>query len=128
MSRFREKKRQMRRHVHAHLNVPALLLTDQSDLIGLPITVRLHTKFGALGDLAGARNMNPAEFETLQPKAIFWREELIVDPPRRGQIISVEPGEAYYCNHAEEPDDLTVTVTITKIEPIQTVNFPVPDA
>lgn len=128
MSRFREKKRTARRRIHAHLNVPALLLVDKDDPVGLAVTIRLHTKFGALGDLAGARNMNPAEFESLMPKAIFWRAELIVDPPRRGQIISVETGEAYYCNVAEEPDDLTVTVTITKIDPIETVDFPVPDA
>lgn len=128
MSRFREQKRQMRRQVQDHLSLPALLLQNKDDDTGLPVNIRLHTKFGALGDLAGARNMNPAEFETLQPKAIFWRSELIEDPPKRGRIISVEPGEAYHCDHAEEPDDLTVTVTITKIDPNLTTDFPVPES
>lgn len=126
MSRFRDQKRAMRRRVQDHLSTPALLLQDSQDTVGLPINIRLHTKFGALGDLAGARNMNPAEFETLIPKVILWRDELIEDPPRRGRIISVEAGEAYHLNHAEEPDDLTVTVTITKVDPDATVGFPVP--
>lgn len=105
-----------------------MLLSDRNDAVGLPVNIRLHTKFGALGDLAGARNMNPAEFETLMPKAILWRSELIEDPPRRGRILSVEVGEAYYIEHAEEPDDLTVTTTIVKIDPSQTTDFPIPDA
>lgn len=128
MSRFRDQKRQMRRQVQDHLSLPALLLQDVSDPVGLPVNIRLHTKFGALGDLAGARNMNPAEFESLIPKVILWRSELIEDPPRRGRILSVELGEAYYIDHAEEPDDLTVTCSITKVDASKTVGLPVPDA
>lgn len=111
---FRDEKLKMRRRLHDIMQVPALYLKDQADYAGTEITVRPHTKFMALGDQKGT-SFNSAEIESIAPKLILWRDQLPEDPPQRGRIISVEPGEAYYIDHVEEADGPTYTAHVTVI-------------
>lgn len=122
---IRDIKRSARRDLHREMAVPALYLVPDGDgwLAPVPCTVRLHTKFQALGDAKGT-NFHYAEREEETPKAVLLRDD--VSAPTRGCVISVEAGEAYRIDHAAEPDDEFVTVTILRLAAEEAVGLPVP--
>lgn len=112
-NRFRELKRKARRDLHAHMEVPALyLLTPAS--IPLPCTVRIWTKWGALGQLAG-RDAGWAELMEAEPKIIFMVDQ--VPNPRKNALVSIERGEAYRIDHADPADDITVVTKVVRLNP-----------
>lgn len=122
MRSFRDIKRKARRDLHRELQVPALYIAD----IGGPavlVHVRPHTKFNALGDLQGT-NFNYAEREEPQPRIIFMRDEVMA--PKRGAIISVEPGEAYRVDHTQPADDISITAYVIQLTEKEAVGLPVP--
>ena len=125
MPNFRDIKRRARRDLHEHMKLPALLLANKADPVGIPVTIRLHTKFMALGDQKGT-SLNSAEMEAMIPKAILMLDQ-IPSIPAENSVLSVAPGEAYRISHAEEPDDISVTVHIVQLPLAKTVGFPVPD-
>jgi len=125
MRTFRDIKREGRRILHDHMKLPALLLSDKNDAVGIPVTVRLHTKFAALGDQKGT-SLNSAELEAMIPKAILMLDQL-PSIPERNSIISVAVGEAYRIDHTEEPDDISITAHIVQLELPKTVGLPVPE-
>lgn len=111
-NRFREMKRKARRDLHQHLEVPALyLLTPASTPV--PCTVRVWTKWGALGQLPGNGGAW-AEIQETAPKLIF------VDPPfapRKNALVSIERGEAYRIDNALPPDDISITAEVVRLNP-----------
>lgn len=122
---FREEKLKMRRRLHEKMQVPALYLTDIDDYVGTEVTVRLHTKYMALGDQKGT-SFNSAELEAVSPKIIVWPEQLnckIV----KNNVISVSKGEAYNVEYVEEPDGPTVTVHVTMLSAEESKGLPVPE-
>lgn len=128
MSSFRDHKRRARRQLHQRMNVPALYLMQDGVTDPIPVTVRLHTKWDALGDQKGT-SLSSAEYESMIPKAIIMLDQIpftVADITRK-HVISVEIGEAYRIDHSEEPDDISVTVHIVRLSPAQTVGLPVPD-
>lgn len=130
MSSFRDHKRRARRQLHQRMNVPALFLMAPDTLPedAIPVTIRLHTKWDALGDQKGT-SLNSAEMESLVPKAILMLDQLpfgVRDLPRTA-ILSVEIGEAYRIDHAEEPDDISVTVHIVRLSAEKAQDLPVPE-
>lgn len=130
MSSFREHKRRARRQLHRKMEVPALYLLTPATLPedAIPVTIRLHTKWDALGDQKGT-SLNSAEMESLIPKAILMLDQLPfgVSGITRQAILSVEIGEAYRIDHAEEPDDISVTVHIVRLSAEKAQDLPVPD-
>lgn len=130
MSSFREHKRRGRRQLHRRMEVPALFLLTPATLPedAIPVTIRLHTKWDALGDQKGT-NLNSAEMESLIPKAILMLDQLPFPSQQipRTAILSVETGEAYRIDHTEEPDDITVTVHIVRLSAEKAQGLPVPD-
>lgn len=123
MPGFRDILRRGRRDVHKHLHVAALYI-ESADAEPVPCTVRVHKHFAALGDMKGT-SFDYAEREEVTPKLILWREEL--PEPRRNAIISVEAGEAYMIDHIGEPDDLTITATVTRMSQSDAAGLPVPE-
>lgn len=87
------------------------------------ITVRVHEKWVALGDLKGT-NFNYAETESIAPRIVFLLSE--VDPVR-GAYVSIEPGLAYRIDNPSPPDDITVTATVIKVSAEDTEGFPFPE-
>lgn len=121
---FREQMRDARRQLHDYMSVTAVawygdVPTDPADLI--PLTVRVHEKWLALGDLKGT-NFNYAEVEAIAPRMIFMNDQII---PDRDLIVSVEPGVAFRVDRTLPPDDITTTGVVIRLEEDETVGFPV---
>lgn len=121
---FRDIKRHARRVVHAHLSIPALYFTSADDPDPRLVFVRLHTKFGTLGDMIGT-NFHYAEMQEMQLRALFMRSE--VPNPVRGAIISIAPGEAYRIDNVLPPDDIMVAAEVLPLTPEQAQGLPTPE-
>lgn len=125
---IRDTKRKARRDLHEAMQVPALYLLPAEPgpwADPVPCGVRLHLKFGALGDLKGT-NVHYAEREDINPRGVFLRDQ--VDQPARDAVISVAPGEAYRIDHTLPADDEFVTAVIVPLSPSEAADLPVPDA
>ena len=119
---FRDIKRRARRAVQQQMGVPVLYLATRTSK-PLECNMRVHTKFGALGDMKGT-SMSYAEREDIAPRVIIWRDE--VPNPVRNAIISVETGEAYFIDHLMPPDDLTITALVVALTEDEAAGLPVP--
>lgn len=120
---FRDIKRKARRDLHNHMGVPALYI-ESKGAEPRPITVRLHTRFDALGDQKGT-NFHSAEREEVIPRIIIMRDE--VPSPKRNAIVSIEPGEAYYLDAVQPPDDITITIHVVPLTAKEAEDLPVPE-
>ncbi len=125
MRSLRDIKRKARRDLHNQMKVAALYLAAPGDA-GVSITVRIHTKWDALG-IQNAENGLAVRRES-KPKLIFMLDEMQAAgvTVKRGAIVSVERGEAYKLDNAEAPDDITVTFIATAMSAEQTVDLPIP--
>lgn len=121
--------REGRRALHEHMSVPALYFADPFVDDPLLITVRVHEKWVALGDLKGT-NFNYAETADTAPRIIFLRSGAMAPytniEPERGRIVSIEPGVAFRIDTVLPPDDISVTATAIALDPSDTLDFPVP--
>ena len=127
MASFRDIKRKARSDVHKHMRVTALYIPPASiDAAQTPIpcTVRVHSKFAALGDMAGT-NFGYAERSEILPRLLIWRAEIA--QPVRGAIVSVEEGEAYSIDFVEPHDDLSITATVKRLSAEKSLGLPVPE-
>lgn len=126
MGTFRDQMDEARAILHEEMSVPAIYFVppyDDLTTVVKPVTVRIHDKFMALGDLKGT-NFNYAELESISPRVIFWREEMPL--PERNAIVSVKRGLAYRLDTDMEEDGKTVTVIAVRLDERKTVGFPVP--
>ena len=126
MGSFRDQMDEARQILHEEMCVDALYFADPFDplrTVVTPVTVRIHDKFIALGDLKGT-NFNYAELESIAPRIIFWRHD--IEMPQHKAIVSVKPGLAYRIDHSQEPDGLTITATVARMDAKKTIGFPVP--
>lgn len=124
---WREQKRAAKDIVHDTMHYPALYLPTfplPTDVEPTACTVRIHTKWGALGDQKGV-SFDYATREDVQPKIIFRLSE--VTPARKG-IVSVAAGEAYRIDVLEEPDDQYQTAVVVRMPTDQTTDLPLPEA
>lgn len=125
MGAFREEIREARQILHEYMSMPAVYFLppyEEGVTPTLEITVRVHDKFLALGDLKGT-NFNYAEIEAISPKAIFMLAEVT---PDRKYVISLEQGVAYVIDHTHEPDDITQKADVVRLDPSKTAGFPLP--
>lgn len=124
MASFRDIKRKARRELHERLQVSALYIVGDDDPV--PVNVRVHTKFDALGDMKGT-NFHFAEREEPLPRILFMRDE--ISRPMKNAIISISATEAYYVDHSDPPDDISVTSYVVVIRPDELIpmNLPVPE-
>lgn len=128
MTLLRDIKRQARRDLHEHMLVPALYLVPAAAPgtyeEPVNVTVRLHIKFDALGDMKGT-NFHYAERQEVTPKIIFMRDQ--IDKPARHAVISVELGEAYRVDNILPPDDITVAAEVLRLSAAEAAGLPLPD-
>lgn len=110
MAGWRDIKSQMRRDVHETMRVPAYYRATSEDE-WLEVEVRVHTKKTLVGDTA--EGIDGAGHHEIQPRLIFWREQ--VDVPARGAIVSISATEAWLVADSEKPDGLTITAAVTTI-------------
>lgn len=123
MGTFREEMREARMDLHEAMSFTALYFDGDEPEKAIPVSVRLHEKWQALGDLKGT-NFNYAELEAIPTKMIFLLSEI---RPVRNHIVSVAPGLAFHVDHLEEDDDITVTASMVPISKKKTEGFPVPE-
>lgn len=126
MNHLRDIKRKARRDLHREMSVASLYIAAPGDA-GVPISVRVHTKFDALG-IKDAENGLAVRRES-KPKLIFMRDEMAEKGIvlKRGAVVSVEPGEAYKLDNADAPDDITITFFVTVLPANDTAGLPVPE-
>ena len=105
-----EIKRPARRALHEKMKIPALYLATSAGT-PVPVGVRDHTKFNALGELKGG-GAGWAEMQDVTPRLIFQRSEM---QPANGAFVCVELGEVYQINNARPADDEFVTVEVTRL-------------
>lgn len=125
---WRDTKREARKALHDVMQIAGLYLTyaplDSNSPEPLPVTVRVHTSFKALGDQAGT-SFAFAEREEAIPRLIFLRSQV---SPIRGAVVSIADGEAYRVMNVLPPDDITITTEATRLSPAETLGLPLPEA
>jgi len=103
------------------MKVPAIyIVPGTSDQV--PCYVRIHNEHKALGGVRGT-SFAYAEREETGTEIIFMLDQIL---PKRGGIVSVEPGEAYCVDHQETPDDITITARVTRLDAQDSSGLPVP--
>lgn len=126
---WRDTKRAARRVVHDTMQIDALYLVlktpaDVEDPYEqTPITVRIHTSLGEIGDLKGT-NFHYAERHDVTPTIVFLREQIT---PSRNGIVSVATGEAYRIDHMLDPDDEFVKGEAIRMSAADAAGLPVPE-
>lgn len=125
VGQFRQHMRKARGKLHGYMSVPALYFAlpyVAGDTVVKEITVRVHDKFIAFGDLKGT-TFNYAEMEDNSPRVIFMRSEV---EPARNHVVSVEAGVALRVDSLMAPDDITVTARCARLHASEAAGLPVP--
>lgn len=116
-------KAKARTDLHEAMKVAAYYLAARgSD--PLPISVRVHTSFRALGDLKGT-SFSYAETEAAVPRLIFWLSQC---DPQNKALITISADEGYRVDHTLPPDGLTITAEVVRLAPNEMVGLPYPPA
>ena len=126
MNHLRDIKRKARRDLHREMSVAAIYIAAPGDP-GVPITVRVHTKFDALGIKDSDQGL--ALRRESKPKLLFMRDEMTEKgiTLKRAAVVSVEPGEAYKLDNADAPDDISVTFFVTVLTANEAAGLPIPE-
>lgn len=118
MRTFRDIKRQARETIHTRLSEPALYFADEN-AAPVAITVRLHLKFDALGELLTV-SAGFADRQELTPRIVFWNSQ--IEPERNGIVVTRDLG-AYNIETDVAPDDVTTTAEVSKLSKSEITNF-----
>lgn len=118
MRTFRDIKRQARQTIHNSLAEPALYFADET-AAPVAITVRLHLKFDALGELLTV-SAGFADRQELTPRIVFWNRQ--VEPVRNAVVVTRDLG-AFNIENPAQPDDVTTTAEVSKLTKSQVANF-----
>jgi hypothetical protein len=115
---FRDIKRRARQTIHSRLAEPALYFADES-AAPVPVTVRLHLRFDALGELLTV-SAGFADRQELTPRIIFMNDQ--VTPAHNGIVVTRDLG-AYNVGVELAPDDITTAAEVSKLSKSQILNF-----
>lgn len=121
---IRDIRNQARKDLHQAMQVPALYYAQKGDE-GVAVSVRLHTKFDALGG-----RMSPGSDENYGgrveevPRAVFLLSEI---SPSRNAVFACADG-TYRIDYVEPPHGLTVTANVKKVPDKELADFPAPEA
>lgn len=116
---IRDIKRRARLELHRRLSVPALYIPAQG-VTPIPCAVRVHTKFGALGEPEMAQRVE------VEPKLVFLVSELPAPLRVKTGKVSVEAGEAYLIEAVEPRDDITITARVSRLSEADATGLPLP--
>lgn len=107
---FRDQKRKARRQLHQRLAEPVLYLTDP-DATPVEITVRLHLRFDALGELLTV-SAGFADRQELTPRIIFMNDQI---NPKRNAIVVTKDMGAFNVQTDIAPDDITTAAEVSQV-------------
>lgn len=116
---FQRLKGVARRAVHSIMAVPANYYAPGS-VEASQITVRRTIKNVMTGDMKGT-NFNYAERAEEAVHLIFWREEM--PTPARNALVYLATGQAYFVDHVEPADGLTITARVVVARPDQIESY-----
>jgi len=122
MAGFHDDMREARAVLHDYMSRPALCFFDPAELNPRQVTVRVHEKWMALGDLKGT-NFNYAEIEDVTPRIIFWRS--MIEPVDK-MFVSIARGIAFQIDTVQPPDDVTITAFASRVPLAKCRNFRLP--
>lgn len=124
MAGIRDIKREARSALHTAMAVPALYV-PVTGATPVPVTVRVHTKYDAAGQLNGGAQWG--ERAQAEPHLIFRASQLPPNGLRSKAIVSVEQGEAYSIEAADPVDDAGfIKARVTPLPAAQTTGLPLP--
>lgn len=122
-SSFFEKKRRARKLLHRELSRPAFYFPDPDDPETYEeITVRVHYKFDALGEMKGT-SFEYAEKQAVVPKLVFNNEEIT---PQNHAVVTLMQYEAYQVDNVLPPDDFTTTAEAPRMPRNVSQQYPWP--
>ncbi len=117
---IRDIRRKAREALHNAMQVPAVYVPPQGGAT-VAVAVRLHTKFGAVGETDGFP-FAAARHEA-HPQIIVRASDL---DPARGGIFSISTGEAYEVDNVLPEDSGYVTAQVVRMSEARTAGLPVP--
>lgn len=122
--RHRQAKLRAREALHRELSVPAFYFPhgDPSEA-HTEINVRVHSKWEALGDMAGT-SFEYAERREEVPKIVFDLREVT---PQRNAVVVVSETEGYAVDHYDPSDDFTTTAAVKRLSNSEVANYPAPE-
>ena len=116
-------KAKARTDLHEAMKVRAYYLSSRG-ADPLPVWVRVHTSFKALGDLKGT-SFSYAETEAEVPALVCWRSEV---EPINKSLVTISADEGYLVDHSMPADGLTITVKVARLTATQMIGLPYPPA
>lgn len=119
---LRDIKARARRDLHQAMRVLAYYY-DPETLMPVVGSVRVHTKFDALGDVQGT-SFGYAERRDIKPKLIFWRSEI---DPVNNAVVMISSEEGYRVNTIDPPDLQTVTAFVTRLSAFERSKYLAPE-
>ena len=106
---FREEKARARQDLHETMAEPVFYFERRAAARKV-VTVRLHLKFNALGDL---RNGGFADWSEQTPKAIFLNAQ--IRPVRDAYLVTKDLG-VFRIDSTDPKDDITRKATIVELD------------
>jgi len=116
-------KAQARADLHQQMRVRALYIPPNAGA-PIPCYVRVHTKFGQLGDQKGT-SLSSAESEETIPRLVFYVPEV---EPIRGARVTINAREGYIIGATLPADDMNfMHARVAALTPAQLVGLPLPE-
>jgi hypothetical protein len=113
-----------RRDLHKALQRPAFCYFKSHNYYrAIPITVRTHNNWGALGDVAGTSIIYAERRDVVKQELIFLAEERV---PENGDVIMVTPVEGYIIDDVDPTYNITVRAGVISLPAERLKLFPAP--
>lgn len=117
-------KAKARRDLHVAMQRPAFCYFKAQDYHrALPVDVRVHNNWGALGDVAGTSIIYAERRDTIKQEIIFLREQRV---PENGDVVMLTPTEGYYVDDVDPVYNLTVRAGVISLPAERLSLFPAP--
>lgn len=119
---FRDVKNAARLDLHQAMQVEANYYAGGAPAV--PITVRVHSKTKALGDLQGT-SLTYAEVREDVTRLVFLNSQIT---PVRGAVVVVAADEGYRVDTVDPKDGITRLAEVVEMTAAELVAFPPPGA
>lgn len=115
-----------RRDLHKAMQRPAFCYFKSHDYqMAVPVVVRTHNNWGALGDVAGTSIIYAEHRDTVKQELIFLAEERV---PGNGDIVMLTETEGYMVDDVDPVYNITVRAGVITLPGNQLPRFPAPPA
>lgn len=117
-------KAKARRDLHQAMQRPAFCYFKSHNYDrAIPVDVRVHNNWGALGDVAGTSIIYAERRDTVKQEIIFLAEQRV---PSNGDIVMLTPNEGYMVDDVDPRYNITVRAGVISLPAEQLTRFPAP--